>query len=316
MKRVLVYGMTNNRGGIETYLMNYFRLFNHDNVMFDFVTDYATIAYAAEIEQLGCKVFHIPSKKESLIRHIVSFRRILREHPEYHIVYYNILSASGVFSILGSVGRRRLIRIVHSHNNYVKRLWLHKLCRPLLNMMRIHRFACSVQAGDFMFGKAYTKRGRVTIIKNAIDCKAFQYDPKKRVAVRKRLGLSDAFVVGHVGKLCYQKNTLFLIDIFDQIIRKQDNAVLMLVGDGEDRELVESKIASLGLQEHILMLGMRSDVSDLMQAMDVFLLPSRFEGFGIVLVEAQSAGVRFVASSHLVSWFPYRIGLILRGCLF
>ncbi len=298
MKRVLVYGMTNNMGGIESYLMNYFRRFDRTRIMFDFITDYPEMAYADEAKCLGSHIYYIPPRRQGLLKHMAAFRRVARE-GSYATVYYNLLSASGVFSLLGLIGMNT-VKIVHSHNNSVENMRNHRLCRPLLNALTTYRLACSEQAGAFMFGEAYLRKKKIWVIKNAIDCERFQYDPNKRQAVRKALELDNRLIIGHVGRPCYQKNTLFLIDVFEQILQREPRAMLLLVGEGEDRAAVEEKIRTHGLDDHTMLLGMRDDIPDLMQAMDVFLLPSRFEGFPVVGIEAQASGLPCVFADTIV----------------
>lgn len=294
MHRILVYGMTENSGGIEAYLMNYFRRFDRNKVVFDFVTECPAVAYEEEITRLGGKIYHIPARRENLIKHMLSLRKIVSENG-YDTVYFNLLSASAVFSELALFGKRNARIITHSHNDSVGNRKVHIALRPLLNRMTDTRFACSDAAAEFMFGKRYAEKA--TLIRNAIEADVFQFDASVRDAVRKEFQFGNKLVVGHVGRLCYQKNTLFLIDIFHEIRKRNENAVLLLIGDGEDRDAVCQKIRALELADSVVMTGVRPDVARLMQAMDVFLLPSRFEGLGIVLIEAQAAGLLCFASS-------------------
>lgn len=291
MNRILVYGMTDNRGGIESYLMNYFRVISKNgNMIFDFVTEYREIAYQDEVQKLGGKVYHIPSRRENLIAHIRGIREILKKHPEYQKIYFNILSASETFSVVGAVGVKGVEKIIHSHNNSVKSIVRHRCLRPILNLLADKRFACSIPAAEFMFGRKYVNKGTY-IIKNAINTEKYKYDVQKRLHKREELKIFNEFVVGHVGRLCYQKNTLFLIDIFKVIHEVDSNAKLLIVGKGEDRSLVEDRIKKHNLQQHVIMAGERNDVAELMQAMDVFVLPSRFEGLPVVSIEAQVSGL-------------------------
>lgn len=294
MHRILVYGMTENSGGIEACLMNYFRRFDRTKVLFDFVTEYHTVAYEEEITRLGGKIYRIPARRENLIKHMLSLRKIVSENG-YDTVYFNLLSASAVFSELALFGKQNVKIITHSHNDSVGNRKVHMALRPLLNRMTDTRFACSDAAAEFMFGKRYAKK--TTVVNNAIEAGAYQFDASVRDAVRKEFGLTDKLVIGHVGRLCYQKNTLFLIDIFHEIRKRKENAVLLLVGDGEDRDAVCQKIRALELADSVVMTGVRSDVARLLQAMDIFLLPSRFEGLSIALVEAQASGLMCYTSS-------------------
>lgn len=297
MKRILVYGMTNNRGGIESYLMNYFRGLRKNNIVFDFVTEYDTVAYNDEVEQLGGKIYHIPSRRESIIRHMNAIRDILKINKEYHTFYCNILSASEVFTVLSAVGMKQVEIIVHSHNDSVKTIRRHKILRPLLNQITDKKLACSERAALFMFGEKSVAKNEVKIINNAIDMEKYRYQPEVRKQMRELYDISDdIFVVGHVGRMCYQKNTLFLIDLFNEIYKKDKRTKLLLVGEGEDREKVENAISKYGIEKNVILLGMRDDVEKLLQMMDVFVLPSRFEGLPVVLIEAQATGLNCICS--------------------
>lgn len=288
MKRILIYGMTKNRGGIESYIYNYYRFMDRSNITFDFVSEDEEIAYGEEFKAFGSSVYYIVSRREGLFKHITSLRKIIK-NGRYDAVYYNLLSASAVFSVMASSGLRGVKTIVHSHNNSVKNLGTHLKLRPLLNLLTDQRLSCSVPATDFMFGEKHRKD--TIIINNAIDLEQYRFDPAIRAQVRAEFGLGDAFTVGHVGRLCYQKNTLFLLDIFFAVLKKMPDAHLLLIGEGEDRAEVEQKILDLGIKENVTLAGMRSDVPRLMQAMDLFLLPSRFEGLPVVGIEAQAAGL-------------------------
>ncbi len=148
-----------------------------------------------------------------------------------------------------------------------------------------------------MFGN---KIGKSEIVPNAIDIKKYLYNSNTRVSIRKMLKIEGKFVVGHVGRFSYPKNHEFLIDIFAEIRRINSNSVLILVGDGEEKEKIIEKVNYLGLRNHVLFMGVRSDIPDLMHAMDVFLLPSRFEGLPVVLIEAQAAALPCVASKDVI----------------
>ncbi|MCH5191134.1 MAG: glycosyltransferase family 1 protein [Oscillospiraceae bacterium] len=294
MRRILVYGMTENSGGIEAYLMNYFINLDRSKIIFDFVTDCPVMAYEKEAVSLGSKIFYIPSRRENIIRHMMSIRKIVSENG-YDTVYYNILSASAVFSMFGLFGKKGIKIITHSHNNSVGNLRVHLILRPLLNFMTDKRLACSKGAAKFMFGEKYAKSA--TVINNAVDTERFKFDQFVRNEVRKEFHIENRLVIGHIGRLCYQKNTLFLIDVFNEILKHNRNAVLLLVGDGEDKDAVLNKIKNLGLGKCVIMTGVRSDVHRILQAMDLLLLPSRFEGLPVVLIEAQSSGLRCLTSS-------------------
>ena len=164
--------------------------------------------------------------------------------------------------------------------------------RPILNKIADKKLACSKEAAEFMFGSDRN----VSIINNAIDTQKYRFNMPVREEIRNNLDVKKKFVVGHVGRLCYQKNSLFVLEIFERILKKCPEAVLVMVGEGEDRKVVENRIAELGLKKKVILTGMRKDVDRLLQGMDVFLLPSRFEGLPVTVMEAQAADLPTVVS--------------------
>ena len=185
---------------------------------------------------------------------------------------------------------------MHSHNSgfeinvSLARRILIAFNKILLSMSVTDRFACSKRAGQWMFGDE-----KFTVINNAIDCNQFRFDPKIRAEMRRKLGLEKNFVLGHVGRFTFQKNHSFLIDVFNGAVKKFPDLILLLIGDAvEDQKFLDEarrKVGEYGLENRVKFLGLRTDVRDLMQAMDCFVLPSRFEGLPMVGIEAQAAGL-------------------------
>ena len=290
MNRILVYGMTDNLGGIETYLINQARMLDAEKAVFDFVTDFKTMAYSKEAAALGSKIYYIPAKKNGVFAQWKAFAKILREHKEYRTVYFNILDAGAAITMFIPWLFGRTI-VTHSHNNDTDKRRLHRLCRPFLNFFTKERFACSPSAAMYMFG-----RRRTTVIPNAIDAKRFKFNADTRAKKREELDVSCRFVICHIGRLSLQKNPKGLIDIFDALYKTDKSAVLLSIGDGEMAEEVQNYANGKPSAEAIRFLGRRGDVAEILQAADVFLFPSFYEGLGIVALEAQAAGLPCVLS--------------------
>lgn len=289
-ERILVYGMTDNLGGIETYLMNQLVKLDREKVIFDFVTDFETMAYADEAEKLDSVIYYIPAKSKGVFKQWKAFAKILKEHPEYKKVYFNILDAgAAVTAFIPWLFGRTLI--THSHNDATYKNRLHRICRPFLLLFTKKRYACSKAAAEFMFGKH-----SASVIPNSINAEKYNYNPQMRSEKRKELDLEDKFVICHVGRLSEQKNPMGLIDIFGEVLKRDKNAVLLSIGSGEMEDEVHKYAESKSYSGQIKFLGKRNDVNLLMQAADVFLFPSFFEGFGIVAIEAQAAGLPCVLS--------------------
>lgn len=291
MKHVLVYGMTNNPGGIEAYLMGLFRRVHGKTVHFDFVSDFPTVSGGEELRDAGARIHLIPAKSRDLWGHLAGMWRILKEHPEYKTVYFNILDAGAAVTMLPVFALGRKI-VVHSHNGSTDKVRLHRLCRPLLKRMTKCRVACSGIAAEFMFGSD----SHALVIPNAIDGEKYRFNECLRQQKRQALELSNKPVILHVGRISRQKNPLGLLDIFQAVHRQRPDAVLLSVGSGEMWEEFTAAIAEKGLQSAVKCLGVRGDVAEILQAADVFLLPSLYEGLPISLLEAQAAGLPCVVS--------------------
>lgn len=283
------------RGGLETMIMNYYRQMDRTKVQFDFLVHRDFRAdYDDEIERLGGRIYRIGR----LIPWSGAYQRALdaffAAHPEYRVVHVHQDCLSAV--ILKAAKKHGVpVRIAHSHNSsqdknlkYLLKLYYKRQIPTYATAL----FACGKDAGDWMFGgKPYT------VVNNAIDAAQYRYRQARACEVRQALGIAEeAFVIGHVGRFCPVKNHAFLLDVFDQLHRENERAVLLLVGDGELRSSMEEKAKAMGLEDRVLFTGVRSDVCDLMQAMDVFVFPSLYEGLPVSLVEAQAAGLPCVIS--------------------
>lgn len=278
-----------NRGGLETMLMNYYRNIDRTQVQFDFLVHrQERAAYDDEIESLGGKIYRLPRLNPWNCSYLNALNRFFDEHPEYKIVHSHLDCMSAI--PLTAAKRAGVpVRVAHSHSSsqdrdlkYILKLYYKRKIPTVATAL----FACGDSAGRWMFSK-----NPFSVVNNAIDAKCYVYDPVVREKERKKLGIrNNTLVVGNVGRFSYPKNHVFLIDIFSEVI-KRCNAVLLLVGDGELRPMVEKKVQELGIQDHVIFAGVRSDVPDLMQAMDVFVFPSHYEGLPVTLIEAQAAGL-------------------------
>ena len=305
--RVLHMLHSMNCGGAETMLMNYYRNLDRTKVQFDFLLTYeGTSDYEEEILSLGGKVFHMtPLTLKTIRTYCKDVEVFLKTHPEYQIVHSHTSSKSAIpLCIAKKCGVP--VRISHSHNMFLSgggsaKEILRKVLRKPLRKVSTHNFACSKEAAIWLYGEKFWKNGKVRIMKNAIDLERFSFQEEKRQTVRKEYGLENAFVVGHVGRFDTQKNHRFLLEIFSEIKKKRENAVLLLVGDGILREQTEQQAEQMGIADSVRFLGVREDVPDLMHIMDVFLFPSLFEGLGIVLIEAQTCGLPCFTSKDVVA---------------
>ena len=295
--KILEVGMGPNIGGIEMYFHNYYRHFSKD-FFFDFINKDGGLAFSDEYAADGCSIYHMPSFKKQPVRYFSKLTRILKDGG-YDAIHINMLSAANILPVFAGRFTKTKV-IVHSHNSGTpsgfSRKVLHYINKPLLNFADIY-LACSNLAGRWMFGNK-----QFTVISNAIDLTVFNVNNDKRSKYRKELGLSENdYVIGHVGRFAEQKNHAFIIETFLELQEKSKNYKLLLVGDGELKESIINKFAELGLSDSVIFTGNVSNVQDYMQAMDLFILPSLFEGLPVTGVEAQACGLPCVFSDTITT---------------
>lgn len=313
MIRVLHVVTHMNRGGLETMIMNYYRNIDREKVQFDFLVHRKYEAdYDKEIELLGGKIYRLSVLNPFSLSYRQELNSFFKEHKEYQIVHVHQDCLSSI--ILKSAKKNNVkVRIAHSHNiNQDKNLkYLIKLFyRQSIPKYATDLMACGEEAGKWMFKGAEFK-----ILNNAINTSEYIYDKIKREKVKQQLGLKkEEIVIGHVGRFSPQKNHIFLIKIFKAVIQKK-NAKLLLVGDGNLRGIIENEIENLGSKENVIFTGVRSDIADLMQAMDVFVFPSLYEGLPVTMVEAQAAGLPCVISDNVPSECIITEGLVIKCSL-
>lgn len=297
----VIGGMDN--GGAESLIMNIFRNIDRDYVEFDFVvhTD-KKCYYEDEIGELGGNIVGRMSRFTGLncIGYKDQWEHFFDKHKEYRILHAHIRSSAPIFlPIAKSYG---LKTIVHSHGtkygddfaSYCKQL----LTYPI-RFQSDYLFSCSELAAKKSFGNSSKVRQRITIFHNAIDLDKYRYSCDMRKAVRSKYRLENKLVIGHVGRFVYAKNHSYLIRIFRELSYIYPNAVLLLVGDGELKEQIRNETKELGIENKVIFTGTISNVNEVMQAMDLFLFPSRFEGFPVSLVEAQATGLNCLISDKI-----------------
>jgi len=280
-------------GGVESVVMNYYRHIDRSKIQFHFICDEdsTNIPYE-EIEKLGGKVILIPPYQK-ILKYNKELKKVLIDGG-YKIVHSHINTLSFFpLRIAKKCGVK--VRIAHSHSTANKKEWkktlIKNILKPFSKVYATDYFACSEYAGRWLFGNKTFNQGKVTVINNAIDLDKFKYDEKIRKKKRKELKISnDTLVIGHIGRFVKQKNHEFLIDIFNELHKENKDSKLLLIGQGQLKEYIEQKVKKLGLKDSVIFLGQREDVNELYNAMDVFLLPSLYEGLPVVGVEAQANG--------------------------
>lgn len=296
--RVLHVVTIMNLGGLESSLMNIYRAIDRSKIQFDFLVHREMQGvFDAEILSLGGKIFYVPPINPLQHRkYLASLKEFFSSHNEYKIVQSHINTYS-MYILRAAMQAGIPIRISHAHtvNRSIElKMPFREYTKYRLKRFATDYFACGVESGKWMFGR----NSKFTVIDNAVDVDRFRFDESVRDRVRQQMGIdSDTFVVGHVGSFRKVKNHSFLLDVFKAIHEKHSNSILLLIGDGALRASVEQKASKEGLADAIMFLGNRLDVDELMQAMDLFLMPSLYEGFPVVLVEAQASGLACLVSS-------------------
>lgn len=290
--------------GVESVIMNYYRHLDHSKVQFDFICDEdSTRIPYDEIKKLGGRVFLVP-KYQNLSKYLKALEKLFKEN-QYHIVHSNINTLS-VFPLYAAKKAGVPVRISHSHSTSNPKEWkrnlIKNILRPFSKRYATDYFACSEVAGRYLFGNKTYDRGEVKIIHNAIDIEKFKFDEVARKKLRKELGIKDnTVVIGHVGRFVQQKNHTFLVDVFKEYHKKNPDSKLLLVGSGPLEDKIKKKVEKLGLKDSVLFLGQRDDINKLYSAMDVFCLPSLYEGLPVVGVEAQASGLPCVFSDKITN---------------
>ena len=300
MKRVLFISQYLNRAGTEAFMMNVFRGVNHNRFQVDFLLyNWEQTDYSREVEAAGNKVWRVPCRRESPIKWYRSLNKFFKEHArEYTAIHFCGNGLTAIAPIIFAYYYKVPIRIIHSHSSSSEGLHnklFHRLQRGIAKRLSTHHFACSSLAAKWFFGNS-----PAVIIKNGIDCQRFAFDCTTRDKVRMQNNIRPTTkVIGHIGRFEAEKNHEFLVDIFAEYCKSQPDARLMLIGKGSLMEAVEEKVKQLGISDKVSFMGERSDVNELLQAMDLFLMPSIFEGQPFVLIEAQCAGLPCLISDGI-----------------
>lgn len=287
-----------NHGGVESLIMNLYRNIDRTKIQFDFVQNSSEPAvYDEEILSMGGRIYHCPHYNgRNHFAYTHWWKAFFKAHPgEYPIVHGHLGSTAGIY--LSIAKKHGSYTIAHSHNTGGSLSY--RLFSYPTRFIADHFFACSRDAGVSRYGKKVgNDEVRCTIVNNAIDAERFLYHKKIRQQMRICLGISeDALVVGHVGQFRKQKNHMLLLEIFQKLHEANPGSILLLVGDGDLRKQVENAIARKDLQQHVILAGSQNDTWRYYQAMDVFVMPSLYEGLPLSLVEAQTAGLPCVVST-------------------
>lgn len=305
-KKILQMFVANAKGGRTQYMLNNWQYINKERFQFDFATLSSHLDFAEQLEEEGCKIHYVTCYAEDdLEQFIMEIDRIFLQGYDAVHIHFSFWRSFTIEERARKAGIKKII--LHAHNFGIggvgsveeaeiltnKHYQLRNRLRP---DMADYYLACSKEAAEWMYGGKIGS-DKIHVLRNGIDLEKFRYNETVRAEVRKTLGIEDKFVIGNIGRFVYQKNHEFLINIFSQIYKQVKDIVLIIIGGGELQSKIEKQVEELGIRKQVLFLGKRNDVEKLMQGMDLFALPSRFDGFPLSLLEAQAAGLPCIASN-------------------
>lgn len=293
-----------NRGGAETMIMNLYRHIDRSKVQFDFVENSNEPAvFDEEIMKLGGRIYRCPHYTgKNHFAYVKWWNGFFKEHSrEYSIVHGHLGSTAAIY--LAIAKKYGLYAIAHSHSSgtdHSLKSFLYKIMSYNTRNIADYFLACSYAAGKDRYGCKIVSGNHYSVINNAIDLDAFSFDQNVRESARQEFDFKpEQLVIGHIGRYTREKNQAFVIEIFNKLKKQDKNARLLMVGDGPLHTQIMQLAANTDEESSIIFTGVRSDVADLMQAMDVFILPSLYEGLPVTMVEAQASGLPCLISDKV-----------------
>lgn len=307
MIKMCIYCEKWGSGGIESYLVNMLEQMSNRGLIADIVTaEITSDLYVSRLDKIGIQVIELSGSPYKIAENR-SRLHLIFQHTHYDVFYLNAFIAVSMIYLKDAETYHIARRIVHSHNNCLRasitrpaKMFFHKISQQIYLKYATDYWACSMEAAEFLFGKDVRKSEHFKIIKNGIDTQNFKFNDNVRKEIRERLGISNQIVIGHIGRISYQKNQSFLLEVFQKVVENQPEMLLLLIGDG-DTTMLQRRATELQIAHSVKFLDATNQVAQLLSAMDVFVFPSIFEGFGIVAIEAQCAGLPTICSSQVPS---------------
>lgn len=297
-------------GGIQSFILNVNKNINLEKVKFDYLVyrdkNYSEF-YDNTVKNMEEEIIRLP--KNHGIKRLRSFIDLykMQKNKKYNVVHIHGDRGKSFFEAVVLKLCKTPVIIMHSHNDRISKdkkfyfihLGIQNIIKHLWKYVVNYEFACSINAAHWMFSKSDIESSKVRVINNGIDEKKFVFNKEIREKYRKKLGVENKFVLIHVGRFTYQKNHDFLIDIFNSVSKKYDNSILLLIGEGELKEKIIEKVKALNLENKVIFYGLSDEIHNILQAADVFVFPSHFEGLPVAGIEVQATALMTVASNAI-----------------
>lgn len=291
-------------GGSQAMVMNLLRNIDRSKVMFDFIVDHPERKhYEEEARSMGAKIYTMPPFKGTNIKQLKrEWDCFFDQHPEYKILHSHVRSYASIYFPIAK--KHEVKTIIHSHSTSNGRgitAIVKRIMQYPLRYQADYLMTCSSKAGQWLYGKKACNKDNYIFLPNAINVEKYRFTLETADRYRRELGLDKKFVIGHVGRFHHAKNHTFLLNVFAKIADQRPDAMLLLIGDGELREEIEYKIKELRITDRVILTGNRDDIPQLMQAMDIFVFPSAWEGLPVTVVEAQASGLPCLISDRITT---------------
>lgn len=298
MKKILIIITTQfvQYGGLTSVMMNYYRHINKSGLQIDFAStnDDVDDVLINSLDENGSKYYFIGNRKKHIFKYVKNLKKIITTE-KYDVVHINGNSSTMSLELYICKKCGVPVRIAHCHTTRTEHPLINRILKTILNNNYTQALAVSPEAGNWLYTKDYI------VMNNAIDPSKYFYDEKIRKNVREKLKITNAFVMGNVGKLYSAKNQKFVIDIFFEVKKIIPDSILIFVGGGVLEDELRERCKCLSIEDSVIFLGMRNDVNEIIQAFDYFVFPSLYEGFGLALIEAQASGLSCIASDAVPS---------------
>lgn len=299
MKRLLCLATSMNTGGAETFMMKLYHSIDKSKYQMDFcLTDNNPGYYDNEIKFMGGRIFYTVKKTDNLYKCLKGIKNIVKTKKYDYVLRVSAQSLSVLDLMAAKAGgaKRLVFRSTNAGVENKKEMLLNKMFFFLPRLVPDVKIAPSTEAAEFMFGKNCVTNGKAIILNNAVNIDIYSFNPKSRIKLRNEINAGDGLLIGHIGRFSKQKNHIFLIEIFKEILKRDSSAHLVLVGTGELKDEIAAKAIELECIDRIVFLGVRNDIPDILSAIDIIVFPSLYEGLPNTIIEAQATGLRCILS--------------------